>query len=393
MENINLARFVSRVQSLADAGTPFRLVLSHPRHPDESLKNMICTLAEIRREIRLNIIYRHKTRDEAKNYPVAETSERVLSAIRENFCNADLFTGDEAIRLLVSPSGKVKVRGGKSAAALKATLGHDEVRNRIVPVTGNLYLRELGVLNAHFEVKAEMKDKYLQINRYIELLTPFLESLPSGKPIRVTDMGSGKGYLTFALYDHLTGRLGHAAEITGVEARAELADFCNEVAGRCGFRSLRFIPGTILETVTDNPDILIALHACDTATDEAIARGIKAGAGLIVCAPCCHKQVRQAMKAPGPVSAISKHGILAERQAEILTDAIRALLMEAHGYRTAVFEFISPGHTPKNVMIVGQKLRKKAGDRDRFLDQVSTLEKMFGIGYHHLGVLLGTEHS
>jgi hypothetical protein len=240
----------------------------------------------------------------------------------------------------------------------------------------------------NFELRREMVDKYQQINRYIELLAPYFNEIRFPQVFHVADMGSGKGYLTFALYDYLTGKLGETPLVTGVESRDELVISSNEVAVKAGFSNLRFVPGTIRDVPLEKIDVLIALHACDTATDDAIFRGISSGASLIVCAPCCHKQIRKEIRAANSLKEILKHGILEERQAEILTDGLRALIMEAHGYKTSVFEFISTEHTPKNLMIVGRKIAGKSAGRKKALGQIRDVKALFGIERHYLEELL-----
>ena len=200
----------------------------------------------------------------------------------------------------------------------------------------------------------------------------------------IADFGSGKGYLTFALYDHLFNNLKMTPSVSGFELRENLTRFCNELAEKQPFSNLKFIAQDINDYQTERLDMLIALHACDTATDVAIAKGIKANAKIIVVAPCCHKQIRKQLNVHNEMQPILKHGIMEERQAELLTDGIRALLMEAHGYKTKVFEFISTEHTPKNVMIVGIKSKAK----NEALAQVESIKKHYGIEYHALERLI-----
>jgi hypothetical protein len=215
-------------------------------------------------------------------------------------------------------------------------------------------------------------------------LEPFIRELQLPDGFHVADMGSGKGYLTFALYDFLTNISGKAPLMTGVESRKELVELCNKISERASFTNLKFIRGNIREVALERPDILIALHACDTATDDAIFRGITAGASLIVCAPCCHKQIRKEFNVTNELKAITKHGILEERQAEIITDAIRALILEAHGYKTKVFEFISTDHTPKNLMIVGRKMPGESAGSKKSREGIRAIKEIFGIKQHYL---------
>jgi hypothetical protein len=200
-------------------------------------------------------------------------------------------------------------------------------------------------------------------------------------------MGSGKGYLTFALYDYLCNKLKLDPNITGIEFRQDMVDLSNQISKIAGFEKLKFEQGTIENAKLSQIDVLIALHACDTATDEAIFKGIISEASLIVCAPCCHKQIRKEMRITSEFSEITKHGILEERTAETITDGLRALIMEVFGYKTKVFEFISGEHTPKNVMIIGRKT-KASVDKVKILNEISKIKSMFGIKIHRLETLL-----
>jgi hypothetical protein len=203
------------------------------------------------------------------------------------------------------------------------------------------------------------------------------------KPFTRVDMGSGKGYLTFAAFDWLR-RFGRPNLIVrGIEARAELVELCNRVAQENGLAQLRFETGTIANAQLDRVDVLVALHACDTATDDAIAKGIRAGASLILVAPCCHKELRPCLKPPTVMADALKHGILLERQAEFVTDALRAALLEWAGYDTKVFEFISTEHTGKNLMIAATK-RTWTGDRESLAVRVRELARFYGIEFQRL---------
>jgi hypothetical protein len=154
---------------------------------------------------------------------------------------------------------------------------------------------------------------------------------------------------------------------------------CNNIATQSGFTNLQFVQGTIQETNVPNMNVLIALHACDTATDDAIHKGVAANAEIIICAPCCHKQVRKAMKPNDTLHAITKHGILLERQAELITDALRALWLESKGYKTKVFDFVDVNDTPKNVMIVATKIKRSNAELESYAQQFQELKNMFGV--------------
>jgi hypothetical protein len=200
-------------------------------------------------------------------------------------------------------------------------------------------------------------------------------------------MGCGRGYLTFAAWETLGRRTGCRPEVTGVELRPELAEEAEGIARRHGCDGLVFRAGDIAGTPLDRADIVVALHACDTATDDALARGVAAGAGLLLVAPCCHKELRPQLTPPPALAPVLHHGIFRERQAEFVTDALRALLLEAVGYRTRVFEFIAPEHTGKNLMIAAFRDPNPADPSPR-RDAVAALAREYGIRTQRLATLL-----
>ncbi|MES2850334.1 MAG: SAM-dependent methyltransferase, partial [Bacteroidota bacterium] len=323
-----------------------------------------------------------------KNFDTAEAVAVIDKLLKEDFFNADLFTTTNDFQLL-QQNDKVKINTKSASHTNIKTQQHDKQKQRIIKATNNIYLHKLGITTNDGVVKKEMQDKYKQINRYTEIIDGIIKELQFNGVINVVDMGSGKGYLTFALYDYLTNTLQQKANITGIEMRPDLVTICNQIAATASFTDLHFEKGTIADAKLSSPNILIALHACDTATDDAIYKGIDANAKVIIVAPCCHKQIRRQVNPDNVLSAITKHGILLERQAEMVTDTIRALLLEANGYKTKVFEFINTEHTPKNVMIVGVKNENPIDKREENLEKVKELKAMFNIEQHYLEKLLG----
>jgi SAM-dependent methyltransferase len=261
----------------------------------------------------------------------------------------------------------------------------------LIHAEGKSYLHQLKITDEKGAVNNNSQDKYKQINHYVELLSPLIKNLPKHEVIKVADMGAGKGYLTFALYDYLTNVLNLKSQVTGVEYRNDLVELCNSISKKSIFNGLTFTQGTIKDYEIDNINILIALHACDTATDDAIYKGITANADLIVVAPCCHKQIRRELekhKIKNDLDFLLKHGIFLERQSEMLTDGLRSLILEYFGYSTKVFEFISEAHTPKNVMIVAEKKSKADFQKQEILKKIEDTKLYFGIEYHYLEKLM-----
>lgn len=368
-----------------------RLLLSNKRDKNSALKNIIATIVSLKKGYFLSVVYRYNTKDITKNYTEEEGLVLVKEALEKDFFNATLFTTKKELSVAIMPNGKVQLKSTEPTIANTVNFNHDKTKDRLIKTANNIYLRELGIINASWELRREMSDKYKQINKYVELLKPYLTERLLQDGCQIADMGSGKGYLTFALYDFITNTLSKNVNVTGVEFREELVALCNGIAQKAGFNSLSFTQGTIEEAALSRLDILIALHACDTATDEAIYRGITANASLIVCAPCCHKQIRKELNASPPLNNITKFGILKERQAEIITDTIRAMLMEANGYKTSIFEFISTEHTPKNVMIVGERTAKSKHQQQKILADIAALKQLYGIKQHYLEVLLAKD--
>ncbi len=389
MQDTQLPIFFEKLQSIIDNKELIKLLLTNKRDKSSDLNKLIITAVELKKGLSLNFVYRHNTKDITKNFEISEGLDIIDKALEKDFYNAEIFTNTENISYTILPNGKAQLKTTKPLILAPVTLSHDKIKDRLIEVKENIYLRELGITNAGWEVRREMSDKYKQINKYIELLAPYLNELSLPENFHVVDMGSGKGYLTFALYDYLTNNLKQHVNMTGVEFREDLVEICNSIADKAGFDQLNFVKGTIEETELEKIDILIALHACNTATDDAIYRGIQSDASLIVCAPCCHKQIRKAMHVTNELSNITKFGILKERQAEIITDTLRAMILEAFGYKTNVFEFIQLEHTPKNVMIVGKKIQKVNHDKQLILNNIAAIKQIFGIEKHYLETLMG----
>ncbi len=378
--------------SLAD-NTFIKAQLTDYQGEEVALKSLYLKKIIVKRREKISFLYRYKTKDITKNYFPDEAVEELGTLLTESgFRSAQLFTLERDVKIQFAKEKFTLTEAPPTLHELPS-LAHDKPKNRKIEARGKVYLHELGITDAQGKVYKNAQDKYKQINHYIEILSSLLKNLPERPATSIVDMGAGKGYLTFALYDYLNNTLGKPARITGVEFRKDLVDLCNGIATKSGFENLNFEEGTIENFAPQSElNVLIALHACDTATDEAIYQGITANADLIVVAPCCHKQIRREMekhKAKNELDFLVKHGIFLERQAEMVTDGIRSLILEYHGYATKVFEFVSDAHTPKNVLIVGEKRSNTSADRALFLKKIKQSKRYFGIGEHRLESLLG----
>lgn len=365
-----------------------KLTLSDRRDKSNNLKNVFVKPVMLKPGLMLSFVYRHPTKHITKNYEIHEGVTLLKDMLKKGFYKADLFTTGNEFHLTLTKNEK-SILTQKAASNQQApATEHDKTKKRYVIPEHNIYLRELGITSAEGKVKSDKQDKFRQINKYVEIVESIVNAASLPLDFTIADMGAGKGYLTFALYDYLTNAMKLAPKVTGIEMRKELVETCNQIAAKSGFDKLHFVTGSIETAEIPAADMLIALHACDIATDQAICRGITSGAKIIICAPCCHKQVRKAMKPQNDIKSITKFGILEERQAEILTDTIRALVLEAFGYKTKVFEFISTEHTPKNLLITGVKTETGAEVKTPALEKIKNLKALFNIEYHQLEKLL-----
>ena len=379
-------KLLSALQGSLGDGSFVKLTLSAYKGPEEQLKNIYVRQVLIKREAKLSFTYHYQTRDIVKNYAFADGVAQAQEALANGFNAATLFTTDFDLTL-----DRQSLKRKAASHTTPMPVSHDRDKKRLIDTEDKTYLHALNITDEKGVVFKNAQDKYRQINKYVEILSGLIQGIPPERLKKIIDMGSGKGYLTFALCDYLNG-IGQNPEIIGVEYRADLVNLCNRIAADALFHNLRFSQGSIADFDCADASILIALHACNTATDDAIYKGITAGADLIVVAPCCHKQIRQEMersRVHNDLDFLMKHGIFVERQAEMVTDGLRALVLECFGYSTKVFEFISDAHTPKNIMIVGVRNMKAASPNPAIRERVKAAKDYFGIENFHLEAMLG----
>ncbi len=382
-----LESFLQNIIVAAENTTLLKITIGNKKDKIAVLKNVFIKPVLIKEKYLLSFVYRNVTNDIIKNFDIPESVKQIKDLLEESFFNADVYTTADTIYYTATKDGKEKIVTKKNEVSITTpALTHDKQKKRLIQ-TNSFYLKELGLTNAEGKLKKEMQHKFKQINRYVEIIEGILKDTTIGNNFSVVDMGSGKGYLTFALYDYLQSK-NPEVKVTGIELREELVEKCNGIAEESKYKGLHFIKGSIQQTELNLVDMLIALHACDTATDDAIAKGIKAKATFIICAPCCHKQIRKQMSPINALQLITKHGILMERQAEMVTDTIRALMLEAHGYKTKVFDFIEEEDTPKNVLIVGTKSNFSQKGYDENLFKIKELKALFGIKQHYIETVI-----
>ena len=386
MPDTHLESFLNRVADAAKQSTLVKMTLSKPSNKHDELRNIYVKPVLIKEKRLFAFTYRYERRDESKNYDEVQMMEVLRELLPDRFLNAVLFTVNEDVTLLVSSKGKATIQTKKVQECREQNLEHDKQKQRLIN-PANPWWYQLGLTTRDGKITADMQHKFKQIYKYAEIVESLVKPMKFDGTVHVADMGAGKGYLTFALYELLTQRLQLDVDIKGVEIRPDLVLKINEIIKSADLKGMEFVESSIDAYRPDHLDVLIALHACNTATDDAIAKGIRAGAELIVCAPCCHKQIRQEMERSGKYDAITRHGIFLERQAVMITDTIRALMMEYYGYKTQIMEFIEMEHTPKNVLLVGRKTGKEP-DRLMISKEISDLKQRFGIQQHYLETLL-----
>jgi SAM-dependent methyltransferase len=382
------ADIVAKIINAVKENNLVKITFGAKRDKNQALQNVYVKPILIKNVLHLSFTYRNSTNDAVKNFTPENVGEQIINLLETNFYNIDIYTSQQTIYYSNNKDGIEKIKYKKIEDGIKPiSLNHNQEKNRLIQADA-FFLHALGITSAEGFVKKEMQHKYKQINKYVEIITGILKDVKKADKFSVVDMGSGKGYLTFALYHYLQNNIADL-QIEGIEMRTDLIEKCNKVAVELKFNGLVFKEGTIQNANISNVDMLIALHACDTATDDAIAKGIKNNVPIIICAPCCHKQIRKAIAKENVLQDVTKHGILLERQAEMVTDSIRALILEAHGYKTSVFDFIEMEHTPKNVMIVGvKKLKQDDKIFSQKMQAVQDLKKIFGIDKHYLETIL-----
>lgn len=313
-----------------------------------------------------------------ENFQMEEMLNRIMQNMQELFKQAQIQTAKLEASVLVSKKGKMTIKKHGVATSgkdenKKPVLSHNRTKQYILeegkPVD---FLVGMGVQTPDGKVTKAKYDKFRQINRYLEFIEDVLESLPKDRTIHIIDFGCGKSYLTFAMYYYLHELQHRDIEVTGLDLKTDVIEHCNKLAKQVGYEKLRFECGDISTYEgTDAVDMVVSLHACDTATDYAIEKAVKWGASVIMAVPCCQHEVNKQIK-NDTLKPILKYGLIKERMSALITDAIRANLLEQCGYDTQILEFIDMEHTPKNLLIRAVKNSKlRAGSRMGNIDEVT----------------------
>lgn len=296
-----------------------------------------------------------------ENFPREKVIERVLTELTESFKQGEMENKEFRATVLVSKKGKITVKAKKNAGEKKEiNLSHNRVKHYILEEgTVVPFLVELGVQSKDGKIIKSKYDKFKQINRYLEFIRDVLPILPKDRTVNIIDFGCGKSYLTFAMYYYLKVLNGFDIRVIGLDLKDDVIEKCNRLSEKFGYSdALKFIRGDISTFEGDyQPDMVVTLHACDTATDYALEKAVKWGARVILSVPCCQHEINKQIECK-ELESVLKYGLIKERMSALITDAVRANLLEEQGYDTQILEFIDMEHTPKNLLIRAVKRQK-----------------------------------
>jgi SAM-dependent methyltransferase len=393
-----VAKFLQHLANACADDSFVRLVLSSPSDPKAAVQRIVGRLVELRGADHLALTLKEQRRDTQQNVPFPEAFAWVERQLRGPLRGAllETTTGNWQLRAIDGDAGRL-VRHKASAAAVAAAPSrrHDSDKPTYLGDAAQPWLAGLGLVDEQGRPRPRLADKLTQIDRYTEILAHLARDCgwdrsPADRVLRLVDVGCGKGHLTFAAWHLAHHVLQRPAAVLGVETRAELVEQATALADEVSGGELSFACGDIASVALPAADALLALHACDTATDQAIRRGVEARAELIVVAPCCHQQVRPQLTAPAPLAHVLGHGLFAERLAEWTTDALRTLVLEAAGYRVKAIEFVGTEHTGKNLLLAAVRRRdpQTAAEATAARSRVAEFRAAFGIAQHALDGLL-----
>ena len=303
----------------------------------------------------LQFSYLSQKQDITRNYRADEAQARLDEVLALPFQSISLQATDGELLFQITRKGKAILHKGNAPHADVPDLAHDANKRLALPAgRPDAFLRSLGIMDEQGRIRPGMHDKFTQINEFLKLLehTGALAQLPTNRPVHVLDCGCGSAYLSFAVYHYLNDIQGRLVDLVGIDVNETLIRKDNSESAALGFTGACFATSAIIDYQPETaPDIVLALHACDTATDEALLQGIRHQAHVILCAPCCHHHLQQQLHAVAPLEAIFHDGILKHRMGDILTDTFRALILRIMGYQADVVEFVAPEHTDKNLLI------------------------------------------
>lgn len=300
-----------------------------------------------------------------QNHSAVETCQLIRELLQRQFRQCELTAQDRSATVLVSKKGKMTIKVRQAVCDVSRELSHNREKQYILKEGSPVdFLVGLGVQTPEGRITKNKYDKFRQINRYLEFIEDILDRLPSEGTIHVIDFGCGKSYLTFAMYYYLHVLQGRDIRITGLDLKADVIRRCNELAQRCGYEQLHFQVGDISTYEGEQRvDMVVSLHACDTATDYALEKAVRWGARVILAVPCCQHEINRQIHCE-ELAPLLRYGVIRERMSALITDAVRANLLEQQGYETQILEFIDMEHTPKNLLIRAVKRAPQAADSE-----------------------------
>ena len=334
-------------------------------------------------EHRNNQVFHHNLNEE-------EAAGYIENAMQE-FKQMQMETRKFRYQVLVSKKGKMTIQRRLQTGKFKEIdLSHNRKKHYILEEGKAVpFLQDLGVMTKDGEIVRTKFDKFRQINRFLEFIEDVLPELPKDREVTILDFGCGKSYLTFAIYYYLKILKGYDIDVIGLDLKKDVIQHCNRLRDQYGYENLHFLEGDIKNYCEkEEVDMVVTLHACDTATDYAIAKAIFWNASVILTVPCCQHELNRQIKCD-MLSSVLSYGILKDRMAAILTDAVRAQLMECYGYETQIMEFIDMAHTPKNLLLRGVK--KKGMQKRPSVEKVKELLDALSCHQTLYDLLMGEE--
>lgn len=384
-----VSQFCKRAIEMWEGGEFIRMTLGKFRGVGEQLQVRVLPV-QVRGEIVLQARFRSPTQDRFENWDIHNLITWLETSLGEEYLSALLQSKGEELHLEFSRKRRAQLHSRSISIDPHLVTVHQHNREKQRLYDPSLeHWRKLGVSNSHGKVKAEWQSKMRQVQKFLEVVQQLGLTSHSSQKLKVVDIGSGKSYLTFALYELLSAEHGAAVEVVGIERRADLVALCSSIAKESGLTGLSFREAEAAhqEAAPAAPttiDLVVALHACDTATDDALATAVRSRAQAVIAAPCCHRYLRKKMKSHGALGSVLCHPIHEERFAAQLTDSLRSLWLQHHGYQTQVFEFIDAEHTDKNVMITGRRTETRPPLVD---DKITRLLAEFGMTDFYLNTL------
>lgn len=362
-----------------------QIILSNSRHPEQTQKVKIRPVL-IREELLFQETAYRGTQAFHENFTAEQLTDRICTALQEQFRQGEFSAKTLQATVLVSKKGKLTLKVKNSGKAPRTAASEEEELQALAHNRTKHYILEegkpvdflvgLGVQTPDGRVTRARFDKFRQINRYLEFIEDVIDELPKDRTIRIIDFGCGKSYLTFAMYYYLHELQHRDIQVTGLDLKTDVIQHCNELAEKLGYDRLKFERGDISTYEgTDVADMVVPLHACDLATDYALDKAVKWGARVILAVPCCQHELNRQIKCD-PLKPVLKYGIIKERVAALITDALRANLLEQQGYETQILEFIDMEHTPKNLLI---RAVKKNGMRPKKSADIGTVEELLHV--------------